>query len=138
MEAWVAEQSLAEGLGIALDVVVARRGLEGADWRKGARHVQWSADAASRLLEALAGATVLPVRKSVVVTVTRSDFPNRKIMHAVLADGLLAVVRVADARLFIPGMEVLAEHYEGATWDYRGNPALPEKGCRLPRRKGVW
>jgi hypothetical protein len=101
-------------------------------------HARWSADAAQRLLEVLAGASSMPVRSLVVVTVARADFPNRKIMHAVCPGGVVGVVRVPDARLFIPGMEVLAEHFEGATWDYRGNPAVPDKGCRLPRRKGVW
>jgi len=139
-DGWLWEITLAAGLGVAPEVLIERRGIHGRDWLKtgrGTHDVHWSPEASEALLQALAGVSTLPVKRVHAVTVARADFVNRKIMHGVF-EGQTVVVRVSNASLFVPGMMVLAEHFEGATWDYRGNPDCPEKGCKLPRRKGVW
>jgi hypothetical protein len=48
-------------------------------------------------------------------------------------------VRVKDARLFRPGMKILARPaLVGSAWEFMGNPDRPEVGPRPPRWPGRW
>lgn len=134
---WLYEREVAAGIGVALERMAGFRGVEGSDWRKTGRGVQWSREAAETLATRLAGAKALPEKARATLSVEVATFLNRKIMECRTAAGELVTCRVPDARLFEKGMTILAEHYEGATWDYRGNPATPNR-VDLPRRKGVW
>jgi hypothetical protein len=127
-----------------------KKTIQGADWRRIDLAVWWSEDAIRHLLPPLdpAGGSpqVLPEapeeKSAQVLRVTAWNFPNPRVIHAVAENnghhGTITV-RVKDARLFRPGMKILARPAEiGAAWEFMGNPEKPEVGARHPRWPGRW
>lgn len=147
------EDAVAERLGISKEIVRSSRGAENGRWAKGPHgRVLWSLSG----FEALqAEITPPPAEKAPhpapaeILVVWNPSVPNRRTLIAirkgVAPENVPAAERCVvylgfngDNRRFVQGMEILARHYRGATWNFEGCPALPEKGRILPRTTGRW
>jgi len=145
------EVQLARALGVDRALVRQMRGVEDVDWWHSQQGVMWGASAVAGCVESVRAkkaadgpatveAVALPAAfEPVVLTIARTGFSNTMVMLAKKgADPELLTVYVKDARLFLPGMEVLARLREGVVYDFAGNPNFPQKGARLPRARGIW
>jgi hypothetical protein len=145
----IPEDAVANTVGIQRRDLAALRGPQGGRWAYGPnRRVLWSREG----IEALRGAILsekaaphdavqLPPGTE-VLTVTRSRFPNSRVLLAARekeAGEVTVYLGYNGAnRNFAPGMKILCRHRRGAVWDFEADPEHPEKGRRMPRRFGVW
>jgi hypothetical protein len=147
------EDAVAERLGISKDLVRQARGAENGRWGKGAHgRVLWSQEGVESLLAEI---TPPPAEKAPqpaqaeILVVWNPAVPNRRTLVAIRKG--VAPEKVAaedrcvvylglngDNRRFVIGMEILARHHRGATWNFEGNPEFPGKGRQLPRFTGRW
>lgn len=150
----VPETEVARRVGLPLDEVRSRRGERNADWLALGRghRVFWTEEAVVSL-----AATVVPTPKKggpiallpdpnrlVVVQLLKTRLPNTRIVIGRIEGGnsfdphVTVVVGINRARMFQPGMRVLARRQEGAIYSFEGNPDRQEKGRAWPRIPGRW
>lgn len=141
----IPESEIMRQLGLDAGSVRAARGTEGERWRRGPNsRVLWSAEGVEALRRAIDPSSAenapdaAPVR---AMTVLACRFANRRIIHAETPEKERVTVFLGangDSFRFLPGMQVLARHREGAVWDFEGNPENPAAGRRFPRAVGRW
>lgn len=131
--------------GLSPESVRAARGEEGGRWKKGPNNrVLWSqegVDELARVIDPANAKNAPSVAPAKALTVLGARFPNRKILICEGPEKERVTVFLGsngDNFRFLPGMQVLARHREGAVWDFEGNPENPAAGRRFPRAVGRW
>lgn len=148
----VPDEAVRQRLGLSRAQLRKTRGPAGVRWALRGRSILWSEQgvlAAEREIMDASGATVdeVDVKKPALEVFVVARVRTRSVLH-VVTDGVLydpahptqVWVPKGAADLFVPKMRLLAAQRPGVPhlFDFMGNPDRPEKGRRLPRRKGRW